>query len=63
LIMEFAVGKGKLLVCMSDLEKLEKYPEARQLYAGIISYMNSDLFQPTMQLSAKEVNELFLPKW
>ena len=63
LIMEFAVGKGKLLVCMSDLEKLEKYPEARQLYAGIINYMNSDSFQPTMQLSAKEVNELFLPKW
>ncbi|MDR0233071.1 MAG: beta-glycosidase [Dysgonamonadaceae bacterium] len=59
LIMEFAVGKGKLLICMSDLEKLEVYPEARQLYAGVINYMNSDLFQPAMQLTAKEVNELF----
>ena len=59
LIMEFAVGKGKLLICMSDLEKLEKYPEARQLYAGIVNYMNSDLFRPVMQLSAKDVNKLF----
>ncbi len=59
LIMEFAVGKGKLLICMSDLEKLQAYPEARQLYASIINYMNSDSFQPAMQLTAKEVNELF----
>ena len=59
LVMEFAVGKGKLLICMSDLEKLEKFPEARQLYASIVNYMNSDLFQPAMQLSAKEVNDLF----
>jgi len=59
LIMEFAVGKGRLLICMSDLTKLEKFPEARQLYASIISYMNSDSFQPSTQLSAKEVSELF----
>jgi len=59
LVMEFAVGKGKLLICMSDLEKLQTYPETRQLYAGIINYMNSDSFQPVTQLTAKEVNELF----
>jgi len=59
MIMEFAVGKGKLLICMSDLEKLQEYPEARQLYASILSYMNSNLFKPTLQLSAKEVDELF----
>jgi hypothetical protein len=57
--MEFAVGNGRLLICMSDLTKLQEYPEARQLYASIISYMNSDLFRPETQLSAKEVNELF----
>ena len=62
LIMEFSVGKGKLLICMTDLTKLENYPEARQLYAGIVNYMNSDLFRPVTKLSAKEVNELFTVK-
>ncbi len=57
LIMEFAVGKGKLLICMSDLEKLTIYPEARQLYASIVNYMNSDQFQPSTQLSAKDIME------
>ena len=59
LIMEFSVGKGKLLICMPDLRQLEKFPEARQLYAGIVNYMHSDAFRPAAQLSGKEVKELF----
>jgi hypothetical protein len=58
-IMEFAVGKGKLLICMSDLTKLEKFPEARQLYASMVNYIHSDSFRPVTQLSAKEMSELF----
>lgn len=59
LIFEFAIGKGKLLVCMADLEALEEYPEARQLYNSILNYMNSDAFNPTYQLTDKELDKLF----
>lgn len=46
LIFEFSVGKGKLLVCMSNLnENLDK-PEAYQLYRSIIEYMKSSNFKP-----------------
>lgn len=59
LIFEFSVGKGKLLICMTDLENQEKYPEARQLYNSILTYMNSDVFNPTYQLTDEELDKLF----
>ncbi len=46
LIFEYAVEKGKLLVCMSPLNKLQQYPEANQLYKSILHYMQSAAFQP-----------------
>ncbi|MBP5278259.1 MAG: beta-glycosidase [Prevotella sp.] len=46
LIFEFSVEKGKLLVCMSPLNQLEQYPEARQLYKSILHYMQSTDFLP-----------------
>lgn len=49
LIMEFAIGKGKLLMCMSDLRKTTEYPEAKQLYRSILEYMHSDKFVPVNQ--------------
>jgi len=60
--MEFAVGTGKLLICMADLEKMENYPEVSQLYAGIIHYMNSSAFQPTTQIDVKDLKQLFAPE-
>lgn len=62
MIMEFAVGTGKLLICMADLEKMENYPEVSQLYAGIIHYMNSSAFQPTTQIDVKDLKQLFAPE-
>ena len=46
LIYEYKVGKGKILVCMSPLNQLQQYPEARQLYKSILHYMQSETFQP-----------------
>ncbi|MBR6945216.1 MAG: beta-glycosidase [Prevotella sp.] len=46
LIYEYTVGKGKILVCMSPLNQLQQYPEARQLYKSILHYMQSETFQP-----------------
>lgn len=59
LIFEFAVGKGKLLVCMSDLRKLNDKPEARQLYSGILKYLASDNFKPSESITLAGLKNLF----
>ena len=53
LLFEFAVGKGKLLVCCSDLESTLDYPEGRQFYKAVLDYMRSDEFQPSVELDKK----------
>lgn len=53
LIFEFAVGKGKLLVCMSDLRKTLQYPEGQSLYHSILNYMDSSDFQPSTSITWK----------
>jgi hypothetical protein len=47
LVFEFAVGKGKLLVCMADLEKVTERVEGRQFYFSLLKYMHSPNFAPT----------------
>lgn len=47
-IFELKAGKGKLLVCGFDL-KDEGNPVARQLKSSILSYMNSDDFNPVYE--------------
>ncbi len=59
LIFEFAIGKGKLLVCMSDLKAIQDKPEARQLYSSILKYMSSDKFNPAQKLTNEELTGLF----
>ena len=46
LVYERKVGKGRLLVCCSDLEKASEYPEGRQFYKALLDYMRSDDFNP-----------------
>ena len=53
LVFEFAAGKGKLLVCCSDLESVLDCPEGRQFYKAILDYMRSDDFQPSVELDKK----------
>jgi len=62
LIFEFAVGKGKLLVCMSDLMAIQDKPEGRQLYSSILRYMSSDKFNPAQSLTQNELTNLFSAK-
>ena len=47
LLMEFAVGKGKLLICMSDLEAASQYVEGRAFYRSVLQYMHSPAFHPS----------------
>ena len=53
LVFEFAAGKGKLLVCCSDLESVLDCPEGRQFYKASLAYMRSDDFQPSVELDKK----------
>jgi hypothetical protein len=62
LIFEFAIGKGKLLVCMSDLKAIRNKPEGRQLYSSILKYMSSDKFNPSQALNPDELVAIFKTK-
>ena len=53
LVFEFAAGKGKLLVCCSDLESVLDCPEGRQFYKAVLDYMRSDDFQPSVELDKR----------
>ena len=43
LVYEKTVGKGRLLVCASDLENTFDYPEGRQFYKALLEYLRQDL--------------------
>ena len=53
--MEWKVGAGKLLVCMSDLEKASKYPEGKAFYQSVIDYMRSVDFNPQVEMTASDL--------
>ena len=57
LIMEYKVGKGKLLICMANLPALQDKPEGRQLYASILHYVSSSKFNPTNEITKKELEK------
>ena len=44
---------------MTDLETQQEYPEARQLYRSLLSYMDSSEFSPQMTLTPAQLIELF----
>ncbi len=58
LVFEFAVGKGKLLVCMSDLECVQEYPEGRQFYHSLLRYMQGEDFQPKTPIKWPELQQM-----
>lgn len=58
LVFEFAVGKGKLLVCMADLEKASEYPEGRAFYRSVLDYMTSKDFAPKTPITLQEFQKL-----
>ena len=58
LIFEFTVGKGKLLVCMADLESAASYPEGRAFYRSVLEYMVSDDFAPKTHITLDDFRKL-----
>lgn len=59
LLFETKVGKGKLLVCASDLPALQHHPEARQLLHSLLRYVDSPAFAPQAELSGDTLSQLF----
>ena len=62
LVMEWKVGAGKLLVCMSDLEKAAKYPEGKAFYQSVIDYMRSASFNPSSEITVDELKKKLVEK-
>ena len=58
LIFEFAIGKGKLLVAMADLESATSYPEGRAFYRSVLEYMTSDDFAPKTHITLADFQKL-----
>jgi hypothetical protein len=58
LVFEFQIGKGKLLVCMADLEKASDYPEGRAFYHSVLEYMTSKDFAPKTQITLEDFQKL-----
>lgn len=59
LLFEANIGKGKLMVCSMDLlHDHNSRPAARQLYYSIIRYMQRDIFNPKVSLSAENISGL-----
>ena len=59
LVFELQVGKGCLLLVMSDLERASEYPEGRQFYATVLNYMHSKDFAPTTTITPDLLRQLF----
>ena len=58
LVFEFAIGKGKLLVCMADLEKASDCPEGRAFYRSVLEYMTSKDFVPKTHITLDDFHRL-----
>ncbi|SDD71840.1 sugar-binding domain-containing protein [Niabella drilacis] len=59
LITECTIGKGKLLISGIDLlTGSEKRPEARQLLHSLLSYMDSNRFDPVTAVAATKITAL-----
>lgn len=59
IVMEWKVGKGKLLVCMADLEALLKqnHPEDRAFYQSLLDYMRSPDFNPQHETTLSDLQQ------
>ncbi len=58
IVFEFRVGKGRLLVCTSDLIKLKDRPEASQLLHSLLAYAGSAEFQPATAIDLTVLKKL-----
>ena len=62
LMFEAKVGRGKLAVCSIDLEHdLDNNPVARQFRHSLLQYLASRHFEPQIELTVEQVQQLTAP--
>jgi hypothetical protein len=60
LLFEARVGKGKLMVCSSDIQtNLDARPAAAQFRQSLLEYMASDKFKPQQELQPEQIRGLW----
>ena len=59
IVFEFRIGKGKLLVCTTDLNAIKGTPEGNQFRIALLRYAKSAQFQPDTVLTWEELTRLF----
>lgn len=59
LVFEFAVGRGKLLVCMFDLNVASEYTEGEAFRNSLYRYIQSPEFAPSEYLTWEKLTSLF----
>ena len=61
LVFEAKAGGGKLMVCSVDLKEIpEERLVSRQLLKSMLDYMNSDLFDPQIEVNLDRIKELLV---
>jgi hypothetical protein len=59
LAFEARTDKGKLMVCSIDLrDKIDERPVSKQLLSSILKYMNSNSFNPQVEININKIDEL-----
>ena len=58
ILMEFKVGKGRLMICTTDLKAISGTPEGRAYAGSILRYMKSDKFCPP-EATRQQIESLF----
>ncbi|MDR2233588.1 MAG: beta-galactosidase, partial [Tannerella sp.] len=59
MIVELKVGQGKLLICSADLNAPNAIrPEAQQLQNSLLSYMQSDAFNPAQSATVQNIRSI-----
>lgn len=59
IVFEFAVGLGKVLVCMTDLNAASEYIEGKAFRNTLYSYIQSTDFAPSEYLTWEAMVKLF----
>lgn len=57
-MMEFRVGKGKLLLSTTDLEAISAYVEGRAYVSALEEYISGEDFNPADELSPEQLRGL-----
>jgi hypothetical protein len=55
LLFEFKLGRGRILICPIDLLTIQNQPEARQFLYSLISYIDSEQFDPMTEIEYEDL--------